>query len=222
MAQPLKRADIRAFVGATGSGKGIGIREHIMEGKPARLMVFDPMHEYRDLSGAVVVRTVGAVIAALRRPSFRVVWQPDDETDYESKAFKAQFALFCKSAFQVGDLWMLVEELELVTRPSWAPAAWRNCTKRGRHQGLVILAATQRPADADKAFWSSCTYIRCHALRESGDVDRMAKALKVSYEQIDGLKTTATSPEKTTITYYEKDFNAGLSGEKTIVKTRKG
>lgn len=218
MVQALKRADVRAFVGATGSGKGVGIREHIKAEKPGRLIVFDPMHEYDDL--AKPVKTVGQVIAAMKRAQFKVVWQPDDETDFESKAFKAQFALFCRAAFLVGDLFMLVEELELVTRPTWAPAAWRNCTKRGRHVGLHIMAATQRPADADKAFWSSCTYIRCHALRETGDGERMAKVLKVPYEQIDSLETIAVSPTKTSIRYYEKDFNAGTSGEKTIVLSR--
>lgn len=216
----IKRADVRAFVGATGSGKGVGIREHLARDKPGRLMVFDPMHEYSDLAGSVVVKTVRQVIAAMKRATFRVVWQPDDDTDFDGKAFKADFVLFCKAAFIAGNLCMLVEELELVTRPTWAPAAWRNCTKRGRHVGLCILAATQRPADADKAFWSSCTYIRCHALRETEDGQRMARALKVQYEQIDGLKTTALSDRKTQITYYEKDFNAGTSGEKTIILSR--
>lgn len=218
MNPPIKRADIRAFVGATGSGKGVGIREHLKREKPKRLIVFDPMHEYGDI--ATPVSTVGEVIAAMKKPNFRVVWQPDDDTDYDSKAFKKQFELFCKAAFLVGDLTMLVEELELVTKATWAPAAWRNCTKRGRHQGLQILAATQRPADADKAFWSSCTYIRCHALRETEDGQRMAKVLKVPYEVVDGLKTTAISDQKTQITYYEKDFNAGTSGQKTITLTR--
>lgn len=214
----IKRADIRAFVGATGSGKGVGIREHLKREKPARLIVFDPMHEYSDI--ATPVATVAQVINAMKRPTFRVVWQPDDDTDFDGKAFKAQFVLFCKAAFLAGDLMMLVEELELVTRATWAPAAWRNCTKRGRHQGLQIMAATQRPADADKAFWSSCTYIRCHALRETEDGQRMARVLKVPYEQIDALKTTAVSDRQTRITYYEKDFNAGTSGEKTITLTR--
>lgn len=218
MATPLKRADIRAFVGATGSGKGVGIREHLKASRPARLIVFDPMHEYSDIGKPV--KTVAQVIAAMKKPTFRIVWQPDDETDYEGKPFKEQFALFCRAAFIVGDLCMLVEELELVTRATWAPAAWRNCTKRGRHQGLVILAATQRPADADKAFWSSCTYIRCHALRETEDGQRMAKVLKVPYEVVDGLQTVSLSATKTRITYYEKDFNAGTSGEKTITLTR--
>lgn len=218
MVQAVKRADVRAFVGATGSGKGVGIREHLKADKPTRLIVFDPMHEYGDL--ARPVQTVAQVIAAMKRPHFKVVWQPDDDTDFDGKAFKAQFALFCKAAFLVGDLCMLVEELELVTKPTWAPAAWRNCTKRGRHQGLQIMAATQRPADADKAFWSSCTYIRCHALRETEDGQRMARVLKVPYEQIDKLQTVAISASKTRITYYEKDFNAATSGEKTITLTR--
>jgi hypothetical protein len=217
-AKQVKRADIRAFVGTTGSGKGVGINEHLGTLTLSRLIVFDPMHEYGDRGQ--VVATVEALITAMKKPTFRVVWQPDDETDYESKPFKADFARFCRAAFLVGNLVMLVEELELVTRPSWAPAAWRNCTKRGRHVGLVILAATQRPADADKAFWSSCSYIRCHALREEGDIDRMAKSLKVPYEQIDKLQTVELSASKTSITYYEKDFGKGISGEKTIVLGR--
>lgn len=218
MSAALKRADIRAFVGATGSGKGVGIRQHLAAARPARLIVFDPMHEYTELGA--VVQTVGQVLAGMKRQAFRLIWQPHDDVDFDGKAFKADFAIFCKAAFGVGDLWMLVEELELVTRPTWAPAAWRNCTKRGRHQGLTILAATQRPADADKAFWSSCTYIRCHALRETEDGQRMAKVLKVPYEQIDALKTTTLSASATSITYYEKDFNAGTAGEKTVVLRR--
>ena len=218
MPQALKRADIRAFVGATGSGKGVGIYQHLKTLQPARLIVFDPMHEYDKLGK--VVTSVAQMIAAMKKPAFKLVWQPDDETDYQGDKFKAQFALFCRAAFTVGNLCMLVEELELVTRPLWAPAAWRNCTKRGRHQGLTILAATQRPADADKAFWSSCTYIRCHALRETEDGQRMAKVLKVPYEQIEKLQTLTLSANKTQITYYEKDFSAATCGEKTIVLTR--
>lgn len=218
MPQALKRADIRAFVGATGSGKGVGIHEHLKAAKPSRLIVFDPMHEYSGLG--TVVSTVAQVIAGMNKKAFKMIWQPDDDTDFSSDKFKAQFALFCRAAFTVGDLMMLVEELELVTRPAWAPAAWRNCTKRGRHQGLTILAATQRPADADKAFWSSCTYIRCHALRETEDGQRMARAMKVPYEQIEKLKTLTISDTKTQITYYETDYSAGTCGEKTITLTR--
>ena len=213
----IKRADIRAFIGATGSGKGIGIREHLKRDKPDRLMIFDPMHEYADL--ATPVKTVGQVIAAMKGKKWLIAWQPADGTDYESKAFKAAFEIFCRAAFTVGDCWILVEELELVTRPTWAPAAWRNCTKRGRHQGLTVIGASQRPADCDKAFLSSCTYVRCHALREHGDRLRMAQAMDIPLEQVESLRTTAGATS-TEITYYFRDYNSGESGPKTLTLRR--
>lgn len=218
VAAPIKRADVRAYIGATGSGKGVGIREAIKDGKPSRLMIFDPMHEYADL--ARPVQTVGQVITAMRAKTWAVAWQPPDGTDYDSKGFKMQFDLFCRAAFEAQDCWILVEELELVTRPTWAPPAWRNCTKRGRHNGLTVLGASQRPADCDKAFLSSCTYIRCHALREHGDRVRMAQAMDVKLEQVEALKTTAKSPTSTEITYYFRDYNTGDKGEKTVLLRR--
>lgn len=219
MAQALKRADIRAFVGSTGSGKGVGINGDLDALNPSRLVAFDPLKEYGERGQ--IVTTVDAAIEAMMRATFRVIWQPDDDTDYDSKEFKKDFQRLCKAVFMVGTLVFLVEELELVTRPTWAPPAWRNCTKRGRHKRLIIIAATQRPADADKAFWSGCSYIRCHSLRESGDKDRMAKVLDVPYEQINALKTLELSDTKTQITYYERHFSKDIRGEKTIVLTRK-
>lgn len=218
MTTAIKRADVRAFVGATGSGKGVGIQQHLKELKPQRLVIFDPMHEYG--RQGQVHQKIAPLLRAMGRANFKLVWQPADDTDYDSKAFKNEFSLLCQAVFRAGYVCFLVEELELVTKPAWAPPAWRNCTKRGRHQGLVIIAATQRPADADKAFWSSCTYIRCHALRETEDGQRMAKVLKVPYEQIDKLQTLTVSDTKTAITYYEKNFSDATAGEKTVTLSR--
>lgn len=217
MAEAIKRANIRAYIGATGSGKGISILQHLKETKPARLLIFDPMHEYGHIARPVA--TVAEALRAMRSRAFKVAWQPGDETDFESKDFKASFQLFCRAAFTVGDLTLLVEELELVTRASWAPPAWRMCTKRGRHQGLSIIAASQRPADCDKAFLSGCTFVRVFALREHEDRARMARALDVDQEQIDRLQTLSEG-NRTRITYFERDFSAGTQQEKTVTLTR--
>jgi hypothetical protein len=217
--QELKRPDVRAFIGATGSGKGAGIREHLAALDLSRFACFDPMHEYGDLG--TVVASAREALTLMQRGRFRVVWQPPDDTDYQGARFRAEFEAFCMGCFRVGDMVMLVEELELVTSPSRSPAPWRTCTKRGRHQGLRILAASQRPADCDKAFLSSCSYIRCFSLREQNDIDRMARALKVPYEQIDKLRTIVLDANRTQITYYEKDFNEGTAGEKTTVLDRR-
>lgn len=213
----IKRADVRLYIGATGSGKGASMRQHLKADKPARLVGFDPMHEWGDV--ARPVSTVAEVIRAMKAPRFAVVWQPDDDTDTDSKAFKADFQLLCKAAFLAGDLTFLAEEVETFTRPSWAPPAWRNLTKRGRHQGVRIVAAMQRPADADKAVLSSATYVRCFALREHEDRQRMAKSLSVELAQIERLRTLNFG-NRTEITYYEADFSTNTSGEKTITLRR--
>lgn len=213
----IKRASIRAYIGATGSGKGVSILQHLKAERPARLVIFDPMHEYGHI--AKPVATVAECLRAMRSKAFKVAWQPDDGTDFDGKDFKASFAAFCRGCFIAGDLTLLVEELELVTRASWAPPAWRMCTKRGRHAGLSIIAASQRPADCDKAFLGGCTYVRVFALREHEDRARVAKALDVDQAQIDRLQTLSEG-NRTRITYFERDFSAGTQQEKTVVLSR--
>lgn len=222
MAAALKRADCRGFVGSTGSGKGVGVTGDLREldaaRKLSRFLAVDPLKEYDEWG--TVVTTVDAAIAAMKRPTFRIIFQPDDDTDYESKQFKKDFQRLCKAVFLVGEMVYLVEELELFTRATWAPAAWRMITKRGRHKRIIVIAAAQRPADADSAFWSSCSYIRCHQLRLAKDRARMATELDVTYEEISKLKTIELSETKTQITYYERHFLKDFQGEKTITLTR--
>lgn len=213
----IKRADIRVYVGATGSGKGASMRAHLKADKPPRLVGFDPMHEWGDMAHPVA--TVAEAIRAMKAKKFSVVWQPDDDTDFDSKAFKADFQLLCKAAFLVGDLTFLGEEVETFTKPTWAPPAWRNLTKRGRHMGIKVIAAMQRPADADKALLSSCTYVRCFALREHEDRQRMAKSLAVDLAQIERLKTLSYG-NRTEITFYEVDYSENLRQERTITLKR--
>lgn len=213
----VKRADVRLYIGATGSGKGASMRAHLKAQKPARLVGFDPMHEWGDV--ARPVSSVAEAIRAMKSPRFAVVWQPTDDTDTDSKAFKAEFQLLCKAAFLAGDLTFLAEEVETFTKPTWAPPAWRNLTKRGRHVGVRIVAAMQRPADADKALLSSATYIRCFALREHEDRQRMAKSLSVDLGQIERLQTLNYG-NRTEIRYFEQDYSTGQGGEKTITLRR--
>ena len=40
------KPDLRLYCGATGSGKGVSIREHLKATKPARLLIWDPLDEY--------------------------------------------------------------------------------------------------------------------------------------------------------------------------------
>lgn len=211
------RPSIRAYIGASGSGKGVSVEAHLKAEKPARLVVWDPQDEWAALGR--VVTSVDQLREAMKRPTWRLVYQPG----MDSKKFPARFSAFCEVAYTAGDCTMLVEELADVTSPSWAPPAWGRCCTSGRHRGLCVIACTQSPALVDKKFLGNATYIRCFTLREEPHRKRMALALDVPIAQVNALQTVEL-PDGTgaDITFYERDFRTGERGQKTIKLRRRG
>lgn len=209
------RPDIRAYIGATGSGKGVSIRAHLKAERPARLLVWDPLDEYATF--ARPARSLAAVVDSIGKAGagpFRVAYTVPDGGD-----MKKAFALLCEVARRAGDLTFLVEELADVTTPSYAPPAWRRISTQGRHAGLKVIAASQRPAFIDKAFFGNATYVRCFTLREDADQRRMASAMGVPLESIRNLQTVE-GPKATTIAYLERDFRTGERGAQNITLKR--
>ena len=209
------RRDLRAFIGATGSGKGVSIRATLRELKPRRLLVWDPLGEY----GEFVTATVGsleAVATMAKGGAFQVAYWPGED---ESK-YRERFALFCRIAFAAGDLVMLIEELSEVTSPSYAPPSWRKCTKQGRHRGLIIMAGTQRPADIDKHFFGATTYIRCFMLGFKKDSEVMADCMRVTVDEVKALETIEEG-KTTTINYIEREKRLNKTTFGTIKLKRK-
>ena len=208
------KPDVRAYIGATGSGKGVSVREALKKLKARRLLVWDPLGEYGAF--APVTENLATVANMAKASGFRVAyWPGPDATTYPEK-----FALFCRIAFAAGDLVMLVEELGDVTSASYAPQPWKRCTTQGRHRGLKIIAATQRPAKVDKDFLGGCTYIRCFTLRYPVDRQAMAQVLDVQTAQINALETIETDV-LTTINYVERDFRGGKTTFGVIKLRRK-
>lgn len=209
------KPDVRAYIGATGSGKGVSIRAHLKASKPTRLLVWDPLAEYAQFARPVasLAQLVAAVEKAGAGP-FKLAYTMGDSTDQ-----KKAFALVCALARRCGNLTFLVEELADVTQPAYAPPAWRRITTMGRHAGIAVIGATQRPALVDKAFLGNATYIRCFTLRDEADHRRMASVLGLPLDTITALQTVET-PTETRISYVERDYRTGERGEKTIVLKR--
>jgi hypothetical protein len=205
------KPSLRLYCGATGSGKGVSLREYMKAQSAARVLVWDPLGEYGDLV-TVITPKLGEVAKLAAHKAFRVAYYPGPD----ARTYADKFALFCRIAFAAGNLVMLVEELADVTSPSHAPMAWRQCTKKGRHAGLQIVAATQRPADIDKHFLGGCTYIRCFTQRFPADRKAMAGAMSVPVADIEGLHTIEQG-NTTILNWIERDFRTG----KTTRGTRK-
>jgi ribosomal protein S28E/S33 len=176
-------ADVIAVIGATGSGKGVFIKNHELKKSEQRIVFWDYMREYGPLSD-LQTATLGTALESMRAARFRTAFQPS----FDDKVRAKQFDVFCKAAVAVGNLRLVAEELAFVTSPSHAPAGWKMATSIGRHKGLRIIGASQRPAQVDKAFWSNCTEIHCGFLNYEDDRKTMARALGVTVADIQALK----------------------------------
>ena len=177
----LKPARIEAIIGASGSGKSAYVKLMALKRRPSRLMVWDFKREYADFGTGVGDLSQAVELTEGRR--FSVVMHPS--VNDEIRAW--QFNLFCRLAYARGDLCMVVEELAFVTRPSWAPDAWRMMTCTGRHGGVHIIGTSQRPAQVDKDFLGNATLIRCGRLGHRADVKVMADLLFCDQRALIGL-----------------------------------
>lgn len=179
------KPQFEAYIGASGSGKGVSINGRLAELKPRRMILWDPRDEYGKHAKAVSLQRLPLDVLAAGRGAFRFRYVPGGSIDLAEA-----FASVCRTAFAAGDLVMVAEELSDVTKPSWAPPAWRRVLTQGRHQGLHVIGAAQRPALIDKTFLAMCTRLRVFQLGYDADVQTMAKEIRTPPEAIEQLVTT--------------------------------
>lgn len=177
-----KPAPLVAAIGARQTGKSHWVKAGLSKRRPARLLVWDPMDEYGAF-GTVFYRRVQLVDFLKARPTFAAVYRPGDD----QSSYPAKFDWFCRLAWALRDLELVVEELADVTTPQRAPAMWGAITRKGRHHGIAATAATQRPASIDKDFLGNCTFLHCHRLNYAGDLDVMGRNLGVEAGELAAL-----------------------------------
>lgn len=209
------KPSIRAYVGASGSGKGVSVREHLKKEKPSRLLVWDPLNEYGQFC-KVKTADMAVLIRETKKGNFSVSYWPGPDAG----KFADRFAMFCRVAFAAGNCTVLIEELADVTSPSFAPQPWARLTRQGRHRGLRLIACTQRPAKVDKDFLGSTTYVRTFTLRYPDDRGAMANVMGVPKAEVDELHTTE-GPKATEIHFIERDFRGGKAEKGCIRLVRK-
>lgn len=192
---------IWAFIGSSGTGKGVSINQALAKLKPKRLLIWDPRAEYGAHAPAAptLPHLAGAFVHAKGGPvRQRYVARPD-------MPLEKQFATVCRLAFEARDVVFVAEELSDVTSASRAPPAWRQVITQGRHQGLHVIAAAQRPALIDKTLLGNCTFVRCFGLRYAEDRRAMASAMDVDIDRITALRTVKDS-RGVVIGYLERNF----------------
>lgn len=177
-------ARVIGVIGKSGQGKGLYIKFDLLAGWGGSVLVWSPLEESDQYAGVVrspgVVRSIQDLVGAVRAGHKRIVFEPGHGVPAKmapAKWLKMQFALWCQVAYELRGWMIVVEELSDVTTASYAPPAWSKLSKQGRHRGITLVAAMQRPAQADKDFLGNCTEIRCYKVGAVADAKTMANVL---------------------------------------------
>lgn len=201
---------IGAILGASGSGKSSLMKLELLAARPPRLMIWDPKREYAAFAPPVpgtraapssLEDLVKKALGAGDRGAFALSFRPV----LSRKQMREQFNVFCQVAERARNCFVLVDELADVTEPGWAPEGWERLTRQGRHAGVTIRGASQRPADIDKSFYGNASRIAVFRLNSESDVERCAKILRVEQRVIGDLLP---------LEWLERDMLTGQVSEK--------
>lgn len=201
---------IGAILGASGSGKSSLMKLELLAARPPRLMIWDPKGEYAGFAPPVpgsrstpssLEDLVKKALSAGDRGSFALSFRPM----LARKAMRGQFNVFCQVAERARNCFVLVDELADVTEPGWAPEGWERITRQGRHAGITIRGASQRPAEIDKSFLGNASRIAVFRMNAESDVTLLAKILGKGQGDVRGLQP---------LEWYERDMLTGQVSEK--------
>lgn len=184
-----------AVIGKAGSGKSEITKRKIKKLKPKRIVVWSPdeflpdgtkLDDWAGNVGGRVVHTIHELIAAVKKPSFKVVFVPS----MDHKTRMRQFDFFCKAVFAAKNLVCIVEELAFVTspNPSLVLESWSMLSLRGRKMGVYLIGITQRPAHIDKDFLGNCSSVTCLALKYPADRKAVSETTLIPTDEIKALQ----------------------------------
>lgn len=180
--------EIITCIGATGSGK-TRLLARVLGPRHRRRITFDTVGECEDLYPLAhrafgLSRVYSALerwaeagledwhlIAILSREEIgELVWKLNPIYDGTTRGLAQMWGGVCLESFEV-DVLMPVNDDGSSTR-----AAMFNAFARGRHSGLSLLCATQRPAQCGRMVTSQSQYIITFNMSEPGDVRWLEKA----------------------------------------------
>ena len=173
------------IVGASGSGKSSFLRQEV-DFKQSRIIAWDPDEDF-PLPRVRDLKTFTRLCQKSGFGPIRVALTIDpNEENFEVFAGLA-FAL-CHAAAPMD---ILADEIADVTRVAKASPNLGQLCRKVRKYGGRLLAATQRPQEADKTIFNQTKYKWCGALSSNAAYKHMAAEMDVTideFKQLDNIE----------------------------------
>ncbi len=184
-----RAACIHVYTGATGSGKSTRLQQDLKRAAPRRLLVWDYKGEYDHIHRADTLGRLLDMAATAKgrvRLRFAIRYCPSPRLTRQEMA--KLFSVWCSVAMRLGDVAVVIEEAQMVTRPNGGPPAYREMITVGRgRDGVQMYVTSQRPATIDKDILANSTTVYTGRLGWPDDEAVMAKTLKVPVADVAAL-----------------------------------
>ena len=180
MRRPKQGRDSFLFAtGKRGSGKSSFLKQYARGF--GRVLVWDPKNEYGQALGVDPIRSPIELAARIDEP--RLVYVPPRGLPRKKLLPVFDFVCECVAARRHRSLF-LVDELQGVSS-SWGGSGWWDFLEReGRHDGVELAAAAQRPVMIDGQVIANATRIVVFRLGHSRDRRLIADELDIDADRL--------------------------------------
>ncbi len=158
---------ILACVGRKGVGKSTWLSAHLAY--TPRLVVFDPLDEYDSVSNRIEsLRRLEQFLNWSRdRGAFACRYVPAGEPEEEIERV-------ARLVYDRGGLCLVCEEIALYSQPGYVPPLLGKLVRTGRHRGIDLCWATQRPAECSKTVTALTDLWVLFSLTEPRDIEAIS------------------------------------------------
>ncbi len=154
------RSERIVILGKSGSGKSSLAKA--LARSASRVLVFDPIGEYR---APVRIhddpQRLYAFLCGSR--AFQVAYVPGEPLD-------RQFNLVCRMAYVTGHMTFIADELGQFCYANWTGPGFSKLLRQGRHNGVTTISIAQRAADIPKTATANMSRLFAFNSSEPGDL----------------------------------------------------
>lgn len=179
MARRPKPDSVLFATGKRGSGKSSFLKQYARGF--GRVLVWDPKNEYGQALGLYPIRSPAELLARIREP--RLVFVPPKGVEFKLLVRLFDLVSHAVALHRPRSLY-LVDELAGVSRPGKGSGWWGYLEREGRHDGIELAAAAQRPTEIDTSLISNATRLVVFRLGRAQDRKLMAEELDIEVERL--------------------------------------
>ena len=147
--------------GQRGSGKTYWVKDHLKG--LTRYLLYDTMGEYESGPHFEEIEELIDFLVPYENGGgfFEVVFDPIEHSDFET---------FCEVALALGNVYVVIEEIDQFATPYQTPIALQKMIKYGRHRGVNVLGVSRRPSEVSRLFTSQTTRFIIFRMFEPRDI----------------------------------------------------